>query len=114
MLKYKATWYNENRIKALERDNYTCQDCKKWNAHLIVHHIKGAGRRNGRKVFDNSLDNLVTLCKKCHAIRHKFGNEPQKITKMAKMRKEGSGLREIAFVFKITPQRVSQILLASK
>ena len=47
------------------RDNYTCQHCKKrvgtFNAHHIVY------RRNGGA---DTLDNLITLCEECHKKLH--------------------------------------------
>lgn len=55
----KEEWYNI-RLAALKRDNCTCQLCgKKGND---VHH-----KVPYRVSHDNSLDNLVTLCKKCHS-----------------------------------------------
>lgn len=56
--------------KALERDNYTCQNCGLKEpeiaeaCHLIP--IKGLKNRvkSGNKL--NKLDNLVTLCPNCH------------------------------------------------
>ena len=48
-----------------DRDNYTCQYCKKQNVKLHVHHIifksKGGTDRP---------DNLITLCEQCHNDLH--------------------------------------------
>jgi hypothetical protein len=47
----------------LERDNFTCQNCNK-NHHEIrldVHH-----KIPFRISQDNSLNNLITLCRSCH------------------------------------------------
>lgn len=61
-------WFMQRR-KAKRRDNYTCQDCGKKHetndSLLHVHHIKPF------KFFDdykeaNILENLVSLCHKCH------------------------------------------------
>jgi len=50
---------------AFNRDNYTCQHCKKHvgtlNAHHIIYRSKGGA---------DTLDNLITLCKKCHKDLH--------------------------------------------
>jgi len=46
--------------KCRERDNYTCQKCNKKRS-IEVHHIIP-----WRITKDDSLDNLVTLCKSCH------------------------------------------------
>lgn len=50
--------------KIKERDGYTCQDCgkKEGEQYLQVHHIVPY------RIFeDNSEENLITLCSKCHA-----------------------------------------------
>ncbi len=55
---------NPNYFKALERDQFICQLCKRAdskNSRLLVHHI------NGDRT-DNKLDNLMTLCTPCHTI----------------------------------------------
>ena len=52
------------RIKAFERDNFTCQKCKiqdKTSKILEAHHINPL-------IFNGSdeLENLITLCEDCH------------------------------------------------
>ena len=49
----------------LSRDNYTCQICGKTHTRLEVHHI--ILRSEGGS---NRMDNLVVLCKDCHAKVH--------------------------------------------
>ena len=48
------------------RDNYTCQHCKKragtFNAHHIIYRSNGGA---------DTLDNLITLCEKCHHDLHR-------------------------------------------
>ncbi len=47
-----------------KRDKFTCQDCGKILINLVAHHID----------FDKNNHeplNLITLCKKCHAKKHK-------------------------------------------
>lgn len=59
------TEYKELRKRILFRDAYTCQDCgsiKKLHIHHIVERYKGGS---------NDDDNLITLCAKCHAEKHK-------------------------------------------
>ena len=53
------------RKKVLERDNYACRICHKDGAEakLNVHHID-INRKN------NNMDNLVTLCARCHRQVH--------------------------------------------
>jgi hypothetical protein len=66
--------FQRQRKKAMERDNYACQDCqmsrkehmKKFNQDLHAHHI--VPRSQGGSNF---VDNLVILCQECHIKRHK-------------------------------------------
>lgn len=54
-------------VETIIRDGYKCVDCNIGSKMLVVHHIDES-RKNGK--LNNSLTNLVTLCKHCHAIRH--------------------------------------------
>jgi len=65
--------FGGNRRKALKRDNYTCQSCgitdkehriKYPRYGITVDHIDGKGYYSKEK--NHSLDNLITLCLKCH------------------------------------------------
>jgi len=61
--------FGGNRLKAVERDNYTCQICNSKKL-ICVHHID----KTGRSVDDNhnnDLKNLITLCRKCHMNVHR-------------------------------------------
>lgn len=60
--------FGGNRSKVLERDNYQCQICGSKDK-LVIHHIDKTGR--GAKEHNNSLYNLITLCRKCHISLHK-------------------------------------------
>jgi len=65
-----------NRLYVYERDNYTCQICKKKYPYnkLDIHHIDNHGRHdtdNGLKV-NNQPTNLQTLCKSCHGRLHRL------------------------------------------
>lgn len=67
---YGPNW-DEQRLRALERDNYTCQQCGAQEDGMNVHHIIP------RKSFSedswdamNDLSNLTTLCHSCHARFH--------------------------------------------
>lgn len=51
------------RRKVLERDDYTCRHCGRMGARFEVHHQDG-DRHN------NDLDNLVSLCRRCHIAAH--------------------------------------------
>jgi 5-methylcytosine-specific restriction endonuclease McrA len=60
--------FGGNREKVLIRDEYTCQICGS-KEKLVVHHIDGTGR--GNEMHNNDLDNLITICRGCHAEIHK-------------------------------------------
>ena len=57
--------FANSRAHALDRDNYTCQCCGKKHVRLEVHHI--IFRSLGGS---DELDNLLTLCEKCHKAIH--------------------------------------------
>lgn len=56
------------RQQALHRDNYRCQHCHS-SVDLVVHHVDCKGR--GHNHPDNSLSNLMTLCRRCHIQEHR-------------------------------------------
>lgn len=53
------------RLAALERDSYTCQSLPPHSGRLEVHH-KDDDKHN------TDLDNLLTLCAKCHKRIHRW------------------------------------------
>jgi hypothetical protein len=63
-------WGEALKRKARTRDNYTCQLCGarqyEFSRALDVHH------KNGIKT-DGNLDNLLTVCSKCHKTLHPRG-----------------------------------------
>ena len=77
--KYKDTErFGGIRIEALERDGYKCVKCgmtneehlEKWGRSITVHHKDNKGRYSKEK--NNKLDNLVTLCLRCHGREDAF------------------------------------------
>lgn len=56
--------WRRQRMLAIKRDNYMCQSCGATE-ELEVHHWEPYCIG-----FDNSLDNLVTLCRECHREMH--------------------------------------------
>lgn len=61
--RYGDDWDNIRHL-IYSRDSYTCQDCKKREIKLDVHHIVPF-----LVTFDNSLGNLISLCRSCHMKR---------------------------------------------
>ena len=69
---YGENW-DEQREKAIERDNGACQSCgierqkhqKEYDSDLHVHHIEPL-RLHDTTAEANKLENLETLCAKCH------------------------------------------------
>ena len=57
-------FWNSRRVEALERDGWQCVNCKSMQ-HLDVHHIKQRSLGG-----THAMDNLETLCRECHRIRH--------------------------------------------
>jgi 5-methylcytosine-specific restriction endonuclease McrA len=65
------TRFNGNKHNVLIRDNFECQFCKA-KKHLVIHHLDGSGQSDD---VNNEMDNLVTLCKSCHAKLHSYINK---------------------------------------
>jgi 5-methylcytosine-specific restriction endonuclease McrA len=65
--KREKRYFDSNREAVLSRDNHTCQRC--FQPGNIVHHIDGNGRNS--KTPNNSMTNLVTLCRACHTEEHR-------------------------------------------
>lgn len=51
------------RLKILERDKFTCQECEKSKCDLEVHHIKII-KKFPELLFN--INNGITLCNNCH------------------------------------------------
>lgn len=67
-LKLPRIEYQALRNKVLERDDWRCQWCGAGN-DLHVHHLKSRG-----KLGDDTMENLITLCAKCHEACHRHTN----------------------------------------
>ena len=95
-------------MKALERDNYLCRECKLPKTNIVVHHLDES-RKLGYNHMNNELSNLITLCKECHALRHGF-TAIDKYNYIKKLLSEGKNGQDIANVIGISRQRVWQII----
>lgn len=58
----------ELRAEAYRRDEYKCRVCGSKSRDLVAHHLEGFAN-NPDKRFE--IDNLITLCEKCHIEFHK-------------------------------------------
>jgi len=58
--KYGCDWQKIRQL-IIRRDNFTCQECGAKNKKLDIHH-----RIPFLMSFDNSLENLMSLCRSCH------------------------------------------------
>lgn len=78
--------FGGKRQEVLERDNFQCQECGMnqekhfvlFNRSLVIHHkdSKGTGFKRGDK--NNELDNLITLCIRCHCKIHLHWRKAEK------------------------------------
>lgn len=71
--RYGDNW-NRLRYLVYVRDKFTCQDCSiKWkplDAHHIIPFLIS---------YDNSLKNLITLCRSCHMKREQLNIKNRRI-----------------------------------
>jgi hypothetical protein len=52
--------------ETLKRDRYMCVDCDS-EEKLHIHHLDKSGKSSNP---NNNLDNLITVCARCHQKRH--------------------------------------------
>jgi hypothetical protein len=97
----------------ISRDNFKCTVCGKAE-RLVVHH-KDNSRKTGN--INNNLDNLITLCYRCHGLEHNKEAHEKVLLKVEKIRlmlESGMGWKEIAKNFKVTKQRVNGLYFSIK
>lgn len=59
-------YFNGLRKQVLDRDANACQSC--FGPGQVVHHIDGNGRNSENP--NNTMENLITLCRSCHLDIH--------------------------------------------
>lgn len=65
--KYRQkSMYSGNKLKVLKRDGHKCTECG-YTKNLHIHHKDFSGQTDNP---NDSIDNLVTLCIKCHSKLH--------------------------------------------
>ena len=98
--------YNRNRLLCLQRDNFTCLICGNKD-NLDTHHKDNQGHNFAKYETNDNLDNLQTLCKKCHQRLH-YGvlEKHQEITRR---RKQGETFQSIANSYGVSRQRIQNI-----
>jgi len=72
---YKSNGWKIARKKALARDEYLCQDCKKIGQivpAITVHHIVPIKEEWSLRLV---IENMISLCESCHQQRHRKLNE---------------------------------------
>lgn len=89
----------------LHRDGFKCTECGATE-NLVVHHIDES-RKTGQ--LNNDLENLVTLCRKCHSERHGFTGNPARKKEVEELKESGMSFSEIGQKMGITRQRAHAI-----
>ena len=98
--------------QALIRDKFKCRNCGR--EATIVHHIDES-RQYGdspltEKQINNKLNNLLSLCRPCHAEIHGLRFSHINLPLILELRKNGLTYQAIGKHLGITRQRVHQII----
>lgn len=75
---WSKTMFDGQKEEVLERDNWKCQECGMsqeqsiviFNRQLSIHHIDGNGAYTPKERKNNNINNLITMCMRCHKILH--------------------------------------------
>lgn len=103
---YDKFFFGGNRERAIIRDSERCTMCsmtrqnhhKVYGVDITVDHIDGNGRNNKAGTKNNNLENLQTLCMRCHGIKDGIRSRKQSRSRAGNRSK--SGILGIAYVEK--------------
>lgn len=70
--KHGGVEYTKWRKAIYERDEYTCQNCKKVGGKLQAHHIKSWKQYPELRL---EINNGITLCEECHKLTDNYGGK---------------------------------------
>lgn len=72
----KSDYWKNKRRQVLQRDNYSCNECG-VKSNLQVHHL------DYDTIGDEDLEDLITLCRKCHHNLHEIINRKKQEQRQA-------------------------------
>lgn len=106
------------RKEILLRDNYICQNC--GNKANEVHHRDGSASNKSRKIANNNLENLISVCHRCNILldlkrfggSFSGGNYKKNFVRDNKIKKLSKTLSQtdVSKKFNLTRQRIHQIV----
>lgn len=111
--------FGGNREAAIQRDGEKCLKCgmtrtqhvERYGRDITVDHIDGRGCNSPKELKNNDLDNLQTLCIRCHARKD---NAEKRLTEEQVLEiygLEGKMLRkDVAAMFGVTPSMISYVM----
>jgi len=73
--RYHDVEYKIWRISVFERDNYTCQNCRRRGIYITAHHIKSWAHYPSLR-YD--VNNGVALCEECHSLTDNYKGRNKK------------------------------------
>jgi hypothetical protein len=96
--KLKDPRWLKKRIVVLQRDAFTCRDCRATDKPLQVHHC----RYSRGEPWEVDDEFLLTLCEACHVHRQQSEREIKKIVETAFCNSSVAALNRVLEVFKFS------------
>lgn len=87
--------WQKKRLTILERDNWCCQHCFDSDITLHIHHLS----YTGKNPWDSPEDQLLTVCKHCHAVIEYNKGELIKVHIQILKRQISEELTEMTFIY---------------